>query len=203
MNISAQWAPQTVIFASFERGDSHESNDPKISSGGVDHAELRMILGRAFFPKMLIFDQFGFENGWFWKVGWPRIQARGGPISTPKRCKNRHFWTLFLKNVGVVTSSNVRSCFNQLRKNVGVDLQCFSPQRMPTGQVKQNSYLFGVPFSRSVLIVSVIWTQSERDTMSRKRDGRTDGRSSRGSPRNNDFVSNSYQLKNGPHHTHY
>ena len=45
---SAPSTPQTLILASFERGDSHESNDQKISSGGVDGAELWMILGRPF-----------------------------------------------------------------------------------------------------------------------------------------------------------
>ena len=30
-----------------------------------------------------------------------------------------------MKNVGVVTFSSARSCFNQLRKNICVDLQCF------------------------------------------------------------------------------
>ena len=94
---SAPSTPQTLISASFERWDSHESNDQKISSGVVDHAELRMILGRAFFPKMLIFDQFGFENGWFWDVGWPRTLARGGPFRPKTSAKNVIFGSCFWK----------------------------------------------------------------------------------------------------------
>ena len=39
---SAWSTPRTLILEWFERGDSHDSNDIKISSGGVDHAELRM-----------------------------------------------------------------------------------------------------------------------------------------------------------------
>ena len=38
--------------ASFERGDPHESYDPKMSSVGVDGAELRMFLGDAMNQKI-------------------------------------------------------------------------------------------------------------------------------------------------------
>ena len=40
---SAPSTPQALIVESFERGDSHDSNDIKNNSAGVDHAELRMV----------------------------------------------------------------------------------------------------------------------------------------------------------------
>ena len=145
MHNSAQWAPLKLILASFESGGAHESNDSKISSGAVAGTELRMIWDRAFFPKMWICDQFGFKMTGFGEYVDPEPWL-GGPISTPKRCKKRQFWTLFLKNVSLVTFSNVRSCSNQLRKNVCFDLWRFSPQRMPSGRVKKMPTFLGSPF---------------------------------------------------------
>lgn len=40
------WDP--AIWESFEREGCQDSNDAKISSGGVDHLELRMVLGKPF-----------------------------------------------------------------------------------------------------------------------------------------------------------
>ena len=51
--MSVRSVSQTLNLAPFERGDSHDSNDTKISSEGVVHAESRMVLGYIFSAKSL------------------------------------------------------------------------------------------------------------------------------------------------------